>query len=148
MHDAPLVAAVTGGFVVALLVLARYAALAIVAVVVLHAQRRSREVAFLRTLGLTDGQLAGLTIVEHGLPVVLALGVGVGLGLRARLAARAGHRPRRVQPPWRDGHARGRLGLDRRRRPRGRRGRRVAVAISVLVARRLDLGHALRIGEQ
>ena len=54
MHDAPLVAAVIGGFAVALLVAGAYAALAVIAVVILHAQRRARELAFLRTLGLTE----------------------------------------------------------------------------------------------
>jgi putative ABC transport system permease protein len=81
MRDAPLTAAVTSGFTLALLVAAAYAGLAIVAVVILHAQRRSREVGFLRTLGLTDRQVGLLTVVEHGLPLLLALVIGVGLGL-------------------------------------------------------------------
>jgi putative ABC transport system permease protein len=81
MHDAPLVAAVGGGFALALVVAATYAALAVVAVVVLHAQRRSREAAFLRTLGLSDRQVGLLTLVEQGLPLVLALVIGIGLGL-------------------------------------------------------------------
>jgi len=81
MRDAPLTAAVTSGFTLALLVAAAYAGLAIVAVVILHAQRRSREVGFLRTLGLTDRQVGLLTVVEHGLPLLLALVIGVALGL-------------------------------------------------------------------
>ena len=81
MRDAPLTAAVTSGFTVALLVAAAYAGLAIVAVVILHAQRRSREVGFLRTLGVTDRQVGLLTVVEHGLPLLLALVIGVGLGI-------------------------------------------------------------------
>ena len=80
-HDAPLVGAVGAGFGIALAVAAAYAALTVVAVIALDAQRRSRELAYLRTLGLTDRQLVGLTVVEHGPPVVLALAVGVGLGL-------------------------------------------------------------------
>jgi ABC-type antimicrobial peptide transport system permease subunit len=81
MHDAPLVAAVGGGFALALVVAATYAAVAVVAVVVLHAQRRSREAAFLRTLGLSDRQVGLLTLVEQGLPLILALVIGIGLGL-------------------------------------------------------------------
>ncbi len=81
MHDAPLVAAVGGGFALALVVAATYAAIAVIAVVVLHAQRRSREAAFLRTLGLSDRQVGLLTLVEQGLPLVLALVIGIGLGL-------------------------------------------------------------------
>ena len=63
------------------LVAAAYAGLAIVAVVILHAQRRSREVGFLRTLGVTDRQVGLLTVVEHGLPLLLALVIGVALGI-------------------------------------------------------------------
>ncbi len=81
LHDAPLVLAVGSGFLVALAVAAAYAALAVVAIVALDAQRRARELGFLRTLGLTDRQLVGLTVVEHAPPVVLALGIGVALGL-------------------------------------------------------------------
>jgi putative ABC transport system permease protein len=81
LHDAPLVGAVGRGFVVALAVAAGYAALAVVAVIALDATRRARESAFLRTLGLTDRQLVGLTVVEHAPPVTLALLIGVGLGL-------------------------------------------------------------------
>jgi hypothetical protein len=81
VHDAPLVGAVGRGFLVALAVAAAYAALAVVAVIALDAQRRARESAFLRTLGLTDRQLVGLTVVEHAPPVSLALLIGIGLGL-------------------------------------------------------------------
>jgi putative ABC transport system permease protein len=148
LHDAPLVSAVTGGFAIALILAGAYAALAVVAVVVLHAQRRSREVAFLRTLGLTERQVAALTIVEHGLPVVLALviGVAVGLGLAWLLA------PGVDLAAFSDPGAAVRLQVDW--------GAvlgvgvavvavvAVAVGSSSLLARRLDLGHALRIGEQ
>jgi putative ABC transport system permease protein len=148
LHDAPLVAAVTGGFAIALIVSGLYAGLAVVAVVVLHAQRRSREVAFLRTLGLTERQVAGLTVVEHGLPVVLALvtGVALGLGLAWLLAPgvdlAAFSNPGaavRLQVDWVSV-----LGV----------GASVVAVVTVAVAstswlaRRLVLGDALRIGEQ
>jgi putative ABC transport system permease protein len=80
LHDAPLVGAVGTGFGIALVVAAAYAALTVVAVMALDAQRRARELAYLRTLGLSDRQLVGLTVVEHAPPVVLALAVGVALG--------------------------------------------------------------------
>jgi putative ABC transport system permease protein len=148
MHDAPLVAAVTNGFVLALAVALAYAALAIVSVVVLHAQRRSREVAFLRTLGMTDRQLAGLTVVEQGLPVILALAVGVGLGLALAWLLEPG------------------IDLDAFSAPGAVVSLQVdwlsvavvavsivgvvvlAVAFSSWFARRLDLGYALRMGEE
>ncbi len=78
---APLVAAVGQGFGVALAAAAAYALLAVVAVVALEAQRRARELAYLRTLGLSEGQAFALTVVEQAPPVLLALAVGVGLGL-------------------------------------------------------------------
>jgi putative ABC transport system permease protein len=148
MHDAPLVGAVTGGFAIALIVAGAYAAVAVVAVVILHAQRRSREVAFLRTLGLTERQVAGLTVVEHGLPVILALvaGVGLGLGLAWLLAPgidlAAFSDPGAavlLQVDWLAvaGVGVAVVGVVA-----------IAVASSSWFARRMDLGHALRIGEQ
>ena len=80
-RDAPLVAAIGRGFGIALIAAALYAALAIIAVIVLDAQRRSRELAFLRTLGLSGRQSVSLTFVEHAPPTALALGIGVVLGL-------------------------------------------------------------------
>jgi putative ABC transport system permease protein len=148
MHDAPLVSAVTGGFVVALLLALAYAALAIVAVAILHAQQRSREVAFLRTLGTSNGQIAGLTIVEQGIPVILALTVGVGLGFGLAWLLAPGIDLAAFSSPgatvalvvdWLSVAGVGLLVVGV-----------VAAAVggSALVARRADLGHALRIGEQ
>jgi putative ABC transport system permease protein len=81
LHDAPLVAGVVGGFAIALLVAMAYAALAVASVIVLHAPRRSREVAFLRTLGLGERQALALLVLEQGLPVLLAMAIGLGLGV-------------------------------------------------------------------
>jgi putative ABC transport system permease protein len=78
---APLVSAIGAGFGLAVTAAAVYAALAIVAAITLDAQRRSRELAYLRTLGLTSRQSVWLTFVEHAPPTLLALGVGVALGL-------------------------------------------------------------------
>jgi putative ABC transport system permease protein len=148
MHDAPLVAAVAGGFTVALVLAAAYAALAVIAVVILHAQRRSRELAFLRTLGMTDRQAASLTLVEQGLPVVLALAIGIvlGLGLAWLLAPgidlAAFSSPDttvRLQVNWASVVG---VGVSVCAVVA------VAIASSSWLARRLDLGQALRIGEE
>jgi putative ABC transport system permease protein len=148
MHDAPLVGAVVGGFALALGVAGAYAALAVVAVVILHAQRRSREIAFLRTLGLSDRQVASLTLVEQGFPVVLALVIGVVLGLALAWLLAPGIRLDTFSSPdatvllqvdWVAVTAVG-----------GTVVAVVAVAVgaSSWLARRLDVGEALRIGEQ
>ncbi|MEP7041381.1 MAG: FtsX-like permease family protein, partial [Chloroflexota bacterium] len=78
---APLVAMVTGGFRIALLVAVFYAGFAIVGALTLTASRRSQDLAFLRTLGLSAPQALGLTVMEQGPPVVLALVPGVALGI-------------------------------------------------------------------
>jgi len=81
LRSAPLVAMLTGGFTIALLMAVLYAALAIVAALALTAARRRQDLAFLRTLGLSSPQALGLTVLEHGPPVLLALVPGVGLGI-------------------------------------------------------------------
>ena len=81
LRQAPFVAMVTGGFRIALIVVVVYAALAIIAALALTASRRSQDLAFLRTLGLSQRQSLGLTIIEHGPPVLLALVPGVALGI-------------------------------------------------------------------
>jgi putative ABC transport system permease protein len=78
---APLVAMVTGGFRIALLVAVFYAGFAIIGALTLTASRRSQDLAFLRTLGLSARQALGLTVLEQGPPVVLALVPGVALGI-------------------------------------------------------------------
>jgi putative ABC transport system permease protein len=81
LRDAPLVAMVTGGFQIALLAAVFYAALAIIGALTLTASRRSQDLAFLRTLGLSARQALGLTMLEQGPPVLLALVPGVALGI-------------------------------------------------------------------
>jgi putative ABC transport system permease protein len=81
LRSAPLVAMVTGGFRIALLAAVFYAALAIVGALTLTAARRSQDLAFLRTLGLSARQALGITMLEQGPPVVLALVPGVALGI-------------------------------------------------------------------
>ena len=90
LRQAPFVAMVTGGFRIALVVVVVYAALAIVAALALTASRRSQDLAFLRTLGLSQRQSLGLTVIEHGPPVLLALVPGVALGIWIAILLSAG----------------------------------------------------------
>jgi len=85
LQQAPLVSAVVMGFRVALVVAAGYTALATMAALTLSAAARTRDLAFLRTLGLSARQALQLTIVEHGPPVVIALVPGVALGVGVAL---------------------------------------------------------------
>jgi putative ABC transport system permease protein len=79
--DAPLVAAIATGFRLTMLVAAGYTVIAVIAALTLSAARRRREVALLRTLGLSVRQSIGLTVVEHGPSVVLAVLPGLALGI-------------------------------------------------------------------
>ena len=81
LHDAPFGAAVANGYRLALVVAAIYLALPIIGALVLSAARRSRDLAYLRTLGVTGRQALALTIVEHAPPVLLAMIAGVPLGI-------------------------------------------------------------------
>lgn len=81
LQEAPLVFAIVVGFRVALVVAAGYTALATMGALTLSAAARTRDHAFLRTLGLSARQALQLTVVEHGPPVVIALIPGVALGV-------------------------------------------------------------------
>jgi len=81
LHNAPLVAAIGSGFMLALVVASAYTALTIIGALTLSAARRTQDLAFLRTLGVTGGQALGLTVMEHGPPVLLALIPGISLGI-------------------------------------------------------------------
>jgi ABC-type antimicrobial peptide transport system permease subunit len=84
-----------------MLVSAAYTAIAVVAALTLSADRRRRELALLRTLGMSGRQSLGLTVVEHGPSILLAvlpglaLGIGIAylLGPGMGLAAFAGDQP-------------------------------------------------------
>jgi putative ABC transport system permease protein len=148
MHDAPLVAGVVAGFGVSLVAALAYAMLAVVATVILDAQRRAREIGFLRTLGVTDRQVAALTLVEHGVPVIVALAVGTTLGLVVAWLLEPGLGLGAFIGPG----AVVRLGVSW---PAVATVALVVVVVvlagvlgSAWLARRLDLGRVLRIGEE
>ena len=148
VHQAPFVSGVAGGFGLALAIALVYATLAVVAVVLLDAQRRSRELGFLRTLGLTEPQAAGLTAVEHGLPILVAVVVGVGLGLGVAILLEPGlglatfigeNATVRIEVDWPSvatvvGAVVLVVGA--------------AIALSVWLVGRLELGRVMRIGEE
>jgi putative ABC transport system permease protein len=81
LRQAPLVAAVTIGFQGALAVAAIYTALTVMAALTLSAAARTRDLAFLRTLGFSARQSTWLTVMEHAPPAFIALVPGVLLGV-------------------------------------------------------------------
>ena len=90
LETAPVVDAVTVGVIAAFVVAVAYAAVALVAALALTGAARSSESAHLRTLGLSRRGAIGLTVVEHGPTVLLALILGVAFGLATFSALRPG----------------------------------------------------------
>jgi putative ABC transport system permease protein len=90
LRDAPLEAVIVTAYTAALIVAAIYMALAIVGAMVLSAAGRTRDLAYLRTLGVTGRQALGLTVMEHGPPVIIALVPGVALGIGIALLVEPG----------------------------------------------------------
>jgi putative ABC transport system permease protein len=81
LRGAPLIAVVGDGFRLGLIVAVAYAALAVITALTLTAARRTQDLAFLRTLGLSRGQAAGITVIEHATPVLVALVPGIATGI-------------------------------------------------------------------
>src|SRR6185369_11106114 len=81
VHEAPLAAVIGTGYGLAVVVAAVYMALTIIGALVLSAARRTRDLAFLRTLGVTGPQSLALTVMEHAPPVLLAVIPGVVVGI-------------------------------------------------------------------
>jgi putative ABC transport system permease protein len=92
LREAPLIAVVGNGFRVALIVAAAYTLLAVVAALILSSSRRTRDTAYLRTLGLSTRQTFGITVLEHGTPVLVALipGILIGIALAGLLESSLG----------------------------------------------------------
>ena len=81
LREAPTARAVVAGTAAGALVAFLYAVLAVAAGLALTGAAQAVEVAHLRMMGLSNRQLLGLVIAEHGPVVVAALIAGVGLGL-------------------------------------------------------------------
>jgi putative ABC transport system permease protein len=81
LHDAPLGSAVADGFGIALTVSILYLVMTLVGAVIISAAGHTRDLAYLRTLGVSGRQARGLTAVEHLPPVLLALIPGIVLGV-------------------------------------------------------------------
>ena len=90
LHDAPLAAAIPLGYGLALIVAALYMALTVIGSLVLSAARRTRDLAYLRTLGVTSRQSLALTIMEHLPPVLLAVIPGIALGIGVAILCEPG----------------------------------------------------------
>ena len=81
LHGASMGQAVIVGYGLALVVAAIYMALTIIGSLILSAARRTRDLAYLRTLGVSAPQSLGLTVMEHAPPVLIALVPGIALGI-------------------------------------------------------------------
>jgi putative ABC transport system permease protein len=81
LQGSPLIAGVAAGFRISLLVAALYSALAVVVALVLTAAARARDLAFLRTLGLSSGQGLGILVLEQVPAVLVAVVAGIALGI-------------------------------------------------------------------
>ena len=80
-RDAPLNGAVQASFLLTFGIAAGYCALAIVLALVVTSQSRSRNLSYLRTLGLSDRQARGLIAWEIVPMAVITAAVGVVLGV-------------------------------------------------------------------
>ena len=143
----PLIQVIADGFRLAFALAAGYAAISTVVALTLTAARRSEDLAFLRTLGLSPRQSAGIVIVEHGVPILLSLlpglatGVGVALLLESTLGLDAflgGSTRYRVVLDWAGVAVVAALLV---------LVVAVAIAVSTWLARRVSLSEALRVGE-
>lgn len=81
LRGSPLIAVVADGFRIGMLVAIAYAGFAVVTALTLTAARRTQDLAFLRTLGLSRAQAAGITVIEHATPVLVALVPGLATGI-------------------------------------------------------------------
>jgi len=81
MHANPLVGSVTTGFQLALVLALVYAALVVATAVGHELALRAREIALLRSMGLTSHQVVGLVVLEQGSMILAALAGGLALGL-------------------------------------------------------------------
>ena len=90
LHDSPLGSAVADFFSAALLVAVAYLAVTLVGAVIMSAAGRTRDLAYLRTLGVSNRQAQALTAVEHAPPILIALVPGVLLGVAIAVVVEPG----------------------------------------------------------
>ncbi len=90
LHDSPLGSAVADGFGAALDVAVLYLAITLVCAVFISTAGGTRDLAYLRVLGVSARQALGLTSVENAPPVLLALIPGVLLGIGVAVAIEPG----------------------------------------------------------
>lgn len=81
VRDVPLTSGVSFGFRLAVALATACAALAAVVALALTARTRARDLAYLRTMGLSTNQAVFLTMVEQLPPVLIATAVGSLLGV-------------------------------------------------------------------
>jgi putative ABC transport system permease protein len=81
VHDSPLIKGTEQGFQIGTLIAAAYSALAVAVAMALTERSRARDLASLRTLGLSGSQVRGLIVVEQVPLVLVALVVGIALGI-------------------------------------------------------------------
>jgi putative ABC transport system permease protein len=90
LHDAPLGSAVASFFGLSLAVAVVYMAVTLVGAVIVSAAGHTRDLAYLRSLGVSRRQAQALTAVEHAPPILLALVPGVLLGVAVALLVEPG----------------------------------------------------------
>ncbi|HET7038155.1 MAG TPA: FtsX-like permease family protein, partial [Thermomicrobiaceae bacterium] len=81
VHDSPLIAGSANGFRLGLIVAIVYSALAVGLTLALSGRSRARDLAYLRTLGLSWRQAIWLTVAEQAPTTLLALILGIALGV-------------------------------------------------------------------
>jgi putative ABC transport system permease protein len=81
LHDAPLGTAVADGFKVALAAAVLYMTVTLVGAVVISAARQKRDLAYLRTLGVSRRGVLAVTVMEQAPPLLLGLVPGFVLGI-------------------------------------------------------------------
>jgi putative ABC transport system permease protein len=148
LRGSPLIAVVSDGFRIGLFVALAYSAFAVITALTLTAARRTQDLAFLRTLGLSRAQAAGITVIEHATPVLVAVvpGIATGvvvamllessLGLDSFIGSATSTYRTQLDWPGIAGMAAMLLGVVA-----------LSVAVSTWLARRMPVVEALRMGE-
>lgn len=147
LRDAPLARGLTNSFRLSVALAAIYAGLVVIVALVLTARERSRDLGYLRTLGLDSRQALGMTLTETIPGVLLACGLGVPLGIAIARLAEPGLDLRAFVGP----DVPIAVLVDRPTAIAVAAGLALVALLSVavfsLLARRIQLGEVLRVGE-